>query len=109
MVDITDSTQSFTVTLVVPPPPVPEGVAFISSLTFPQAAEAGSLVNITFDLNNDGGDDTLFAKATMESPLGTTTELFRGVIPSGGTVPVAFNIPMPNQNMTMRIDVGHEE
>lgn len=103
MVDIIDTSQTITIFLKL------HGFAIIINLTYPPEAYKGDLVPIIFDMVNTGGDNTLFVKYTQISPATPEVELWRGFVPSGISQPIAFQIIMPGENLTLRIDVGHEE
>lgn len=100
MVDIVDDTRTFTVA-------VAEGLGAIENLSYPSEVAPGDPIPISFNLRNAGGTDTLFAKITA---LGVTEDMFRGVVDTGASVPVSFQIlVMPPYTLEATLEVGHEE
>jgi len=99
--DIVDSTKTFTISLTALP------LASIEDLSYPSTAKSGEEITISFTLFNRGtAYGTLFAKMTYDT---STTELWRGPLAINGSKLITTKLIMPNKDLSVTIEAGHEE
>jgi hypothetical protein len=105
MVDVIDSTQTITITLLL------EGKATITNITAPSTVHAGSTFDVSVTIRNDGQTtDTLFASLTDVATGTLIGARQQASLAVGGTQTFTWTgIVMPNRDLTIRVDAGHVE
>ena len=116
MVDIIDSTQSFTINLIAPPPPPPPppsqgfGQIVAGSLQAPTELAAGEPVNISISVRNDGQVADNLVVYVQDPDALTNLYFITGYVGVGQTMIVRTSgIVMPNRNLNILIQAGHIE
>lgn len=103
--DVIDVQQPFTVTLLVYP------IARIVSYGAPAVAYAGTLISVTVDVVNDGGEGPIWIHvidADNGLVVGTRQEVH--ALPGPTVLPFRWdNLVMPNKTWNLLIEAGHVE
>ena len=117
MGDVTDSSQSFTISLEVPP--VPEGELIINQLLVngievyptanPVTALKGDSVIVSWTVTNIGGPDNIFVEVRDDIGLLAKTIWYEDNIDPVKTSDVTLLQLMPASDWNLTVNAGHEE
>ncbi|RLJ08599.1 MAG: hypothetical protein DRP12_00090 [Candidatus Aenigmatarchaeota archaeon] len=104
MADIIDSTQEFTITLLL------EGFATIVSVSAPSTAHEGETITVNVTVRNDGeASDTIWCRLVDtydNTEIGARQE---AVLDVGQETIFTWSLTMPGRDLTIRVEAGHVE